>query len=356
MMGGRQDMDTPGEPVGGGSTGMRVLFMGTPYFGVPTLQALCDYAAPNRVWSTGLDIVGVVTRLDKRAGRGRVETPSPVKAHAQELGVPVYQPGSLRNPEALTLLRRLAPDLIVVSAFGQILPPEVIHLPPHACLNVHASLLPRHRGASPIPAAILAGDAETGVTIMLMDEGLDTGPIVAQRATPIEPDEVAGELSPRLAELGASLLIEVLPRWLAGGIQPRPQDAARVTLTPILRKENGRLDWTLPAEELARHVRAYTPWPGAFTTWQGRQLKVLGAHPLPAAPAVPREPGRVFQAHVQGGRREVLACACGRGALALEMIQLEGKRALTAAEFARGYAPIVGARLGVPDEPSASDP
>jgi methionyl-tRNA formyltransferase len=325
---------------------MRVIFMGTPYFAVPTLQALCDGAAPGQLWPSGLDLIGVVTRADKPAGRGRTKVASPIKELALELGLPVFQPGSLRHADALTLLRHLAPDLIVVAAFGQILPPEVLKLPAHGCLNVHASLLPRHRGASPVAAAILEGDEQTGVTIMLMDEGLDTGPIIAQRATATGSDEVAGELAPRLAELGADLLVEVLPRWLAGGIVPTPQDPAQATTTRLLHKDDGRLDWALPAATLARQVRAYTPWPGAFTTWQGHQLKVLRARPVRQPPTTsPRDPGIVFLARADRGR-ELLACACGQGALALEMIQLEGRRALPSAEFLRGYAPIVGARLG----------
>lgn len=328
---------------------MRVVFMGTPYFAVPTLQALLRSAPPGRLWSVGLDLVGVITRPDKPTGRGRALVASPVKATAMEAGVPVYQPGPLRRPEALAQLHHLAPDLIVVAAFGQILPAEVLHLPKHGCLNVHASLLPRHRGASPITGALLAGDAETGVTIMLMDEGLDTGPILAQRATPIEPDDVAGELGTRLAEMGAHLLVEVLPRWLAGGIVPTPQDDAQATTTRLLHKEDGRLDWSLPAEVLARHVRAYTPWPGAYTTWQGRQLKIIRARALAVSTDdTPGEPGHVFLASGEGGH-EQLACACGQGALALEVIQLEGKRALLASEFLRGYMRIVGAQLGTAD-------
>lgn len=330
---------------------MRIVFMGTPTFAVPSLQALADNAAPGHIWSSGLDLVGVVTRPDKPVGRGGTLVPPPVKVAAQEIGVPVYQPGSLRRPESLALLHHLAPDLIVVAAFGQILPPDVLELPAHGCLNVHASLLPRYRGASPIAAAILAGDAETGVTLMEMEEGLDTGPIVAQVATPIGDEETTGELSVRLAELGAELLVETLPVWLAGGIAPTPQDDAAATLTRLLRKEDGMLDWREPAAALDRQVRAYTPWPGAFTTWQGRQLKVLRARPLPpeANPSAPREPGTVFLAPdgTGPGGRGQLACQCCQGALALVMIQLEGKRALPAAEFLRGYASIVGARLGV---------
>ena len=199
---------------------MRVIFMGTPEFAVPSLRLLIERAAPGDLAQDRIEIVGVVTRVDKPSGRGRQVVPSPVKQLALEAGLPVFQPGPLRRAESLELLTALAPDLIVVAAFGQILPPDIIHLPPRGCLNVHASLLPRHRGASPIAAAILAGDAETGVTIMRMDEGLDTGPILTTRATPIGPDETTGELTARLAEIGADLLAATLPRWLAGEITP----------------------------------------------------------------------------------------------------------------------------------------
>ncbi|HEX9414524.1 MAG TPA: methionyl-tRNA formyltransferase [Ktedonobacterales bacterium] len=326
---------------------MRVVFMGTPHFAVPTLRALHANAAPGRVWPHGLELVALITRPDKPVGRGHALVPSPAKAAAVDLGIPVYQPGPLRRPEALALIQGLAPDLIVVTAFGQILPAEVLHLPRHGCLNIHASLLPRHRGAAPIAGAILAGDAETGVSIMLMDVGLDTGPIIASRATPVQPGETTGDLSARLADLGAALLMDVLPDWLAGRIVPRPQDDTQATVTRLLRKEDGRLDWTQPADDVARQVRAYTPWPGAFTTWEGRQLKVLRATSLaePAGAPAPA-PGVVYlDASASGATR--LACVCGQGALALEMIQLEGKRALTAAEFVRGYGRIVGARLGL---------
>lgn len=327
---------------------MRVVFMGTPYFAVPSLQALAENAAPGHLWSSGLDLVGVVTRPDKPTGRSGTLVPPPVKVAAQDIGVPVYQPGPLRRPESLALMHRLAPDLIVVAAFGQILPPALLDLPAHGCLNVHASLLPRHRGASPIAAAILAGDMDTGVTLMEMEEGLDTGPIVAQMATALGDEETTGELTTRLAELGAELLVETLPLWLAGGISPVPQDESRATLTRLLRKEDGQLDWREPADVLSRHVRAYTPWPGAFTTWQGRHLKVLRARALPAEAELSseaREPGTVFLAP-DGAGHDQLACQCGQGALALLMIQLEGKRALPAEEFLRGHASIVGARLG----------
>jgi len=315
---------------------MRVLFMGTPEFAVPSLRALAERAP------VGLDLAGVVTRVDKPAGRGRQLVFSPVKLFALERRLPVYQPGPLRRPEALAQLQGLAPDLIVVAAFGQILPPEVLRLPAHGCLNVHASLLPRWRGASPIAAAILAGDKQTGVSIMRMDEGLDTGPVLARRATPIGAEETAGQLSARLAQLGADLLIETLPSWLAGSIAPQPQDEAQATMTALLRKEQGRIDWTQPAEQLDRAVRAYTPWPSAATTWNGQQLKVLRARPLDENEG--RAPGMCFT--LGEGRRAHLAVACGQGALALEMVQLQGKRAVTGEELLRGHPALADATLG----------
>lgn len=312
---------------------IRVLFMGTPDFAVPSLRALTEQA------SAGLVVAGVVTRPDKPVGRKQQIVFSPVKQFALEHDIPVYQPGPLRRPEALALLRDLAPDLIVVAAFGQLLPPEVLSLPLHGCLNVHASLLPRWRGASPINAAILAGDAETGVTIMLMDAGLDTGPMIARRATPIGPNETAGALSDRLASLGAELLVETVPRWLAGALMLEPQDDTQATMTRLLRKDDGRLDWRHPADELARQVRAYTPWPGAFTIWESRVLKIQRAAALPSNGD--RPPGSSF-IPAGGGS---LAVACGQGALALEVIQLEGKRALPAADVLRGHPALASAHL-----------
>jgi methionyl-tRNA formyltransferase len=318
---------------------VRIIFMGTPWFAVPSLRALVTWATPHDA-----RVVAAITRPDKPTGRGQALIPSPVKAAAVELGIPVHQPGPLRRPEALVLLAGLAPDVIVVAAFGQILPPDVLALPTRGCLNVHASLLPRYRGAAPIAGAILAGDIETGVTIMLMDAGLDTGPIIATRATPIGDSETAGDLTARLGELGAALLVDTLPGWLAGAIHPQPQNDAHATLTRLLRKEDGVLDWSQPAEVLARRVRAYTPWPGALTTWEGRALKVLRASSVaPPTPAL--APGIVtLLPDAHSGQR--ILCGCGQGALALEVLQLEGKRALPAAEFARGQARIAGAHLG----------
>lgn len=326
----------PTEPV-------RVIFMGTPEFAVPSLRGVVEASAPGVLWPAGLAVVGVVTRVDRPSGRGQQVIDSPVKRFALSEGLTVLQPGSLRLPESLSLLDTLKPHVIIVAAFGQILPPAILRLPTRGCLNVHASLLPRWRGASPIAAAIRAGDEETGVTIMAMDEGLDTGGIVASRSMQIAPDDTTGTLTGKLAELGARVLKETLPAWLAGHITPTPQDEAGATLTRPLRKEEGYLDWRRPATELARTVRAVTPWPGASTAWNGKRLKIV------EATAIDREtslaPGTCFRLPA-GDPRGPLACACGEGALALGVIQLEGKRALTSAEALRGYPGLGSATLG----------
>lgn len=322
---------------------LRIVFMGTPDFATPALRALLQSSAQGALGSTSARVVGVVTRPDKPAGRGRQVAYSPVKQVALAADVPVLQPVSLRRAGAQEELRGLAPDLIVVAAFGQILPPEVLQMPTHGCLNVHASLLPRWRGASPIAAAIRAGDAQTGVTIMLMDTGLDTGAIISQRVTPIRPEETTGDLTERLGALGAEALIEALPGWLSGAISPTPQDATRATMTRPLSKEDGRLDWTRPAEELARQVRACSPWPGAFTTWEGKLLKALRVEAIEREEDLP--PGVTYALPPEDPRGPV-ACACGQGALALQVIQLEGKRALPTAEVLRGYPGLEMAKLG----------
>lgn len=291
--------------------------MGSPEFALPSLRAL----------AANYEVVGVVTQPDRAAGRGRSLKPPPVKLLAQELGLEVLQPERLRAPEAVEALRRLAPDLIVVAAYGQILRPEVLSLPPFGCLNVHASLLPRWRGASPIQHAILAGDDETGVTIMKMDEGLDTGPILAQRAIPIAAEETAGSLAERLAQLGADLLLEILPAYLSGKIQPQPQPAEGVTYAPLLKKEDGRLDLTRPAEELSRQVRAFSPWPGAFIEWQGALLRILRARP-----SLEESPGPGIRLKVQGRA----ALGTGQGILILEEVQPAGRNRMSSQAFLAG--------------------
>ncbi|MBL8093987.1 MAG: methionyl-tRNA formyltransferase [Anaerolineales bacterium] len=302
-----------------------IVFMGTPDFSVPSLRALArDYS-----------VVGVVTQPDRPAGRGRQLVAPPVKVAAVELGIPVIQPNRLREPEAMAQLQVWSPDLVIVAAFGQLLKPAVLDLPAHGCVNVHASLLPRHRGAAPIAAAILAGDDEAGVTIMRMDVGLDTGPMLATRAIPIGEADTAGSLTERLAVLGAELLSDTLPGYLAGAISAQPQDSARATYAPQLKKEDGRLDFTETAEALARRVRALSPWPGAYCLWQGQPLKVLEARPIS---------GRGLPGIVSGGL-DGPALACADGQLLLVKIQPAGKRPMSALDFARGTRDFVGSQV-----------
>jgi methionyl-tRNA formyltransferase len=245
-----------------------IVFMGSPEFSLPVLRLLARH----------YQVAGVVTQPDRPKGRGQTLTPPPVKVQALELGLPVIQPRRLIEPEAMGQLQAWQPDLIVVAAFGQILRPVVLELPRYGCVNVHASRLPRWRGAAPLPAAILHGDEQTGVTIMRMDAGVDTGPILTQRPLPILPNDTAGSLSEKMATLGAELLIETLPDYLAGQLVPTPQDETLATYAPMLKKEDGRLDFTQAAADLARRVRAFNPWPGAYTLWQGQILKIQRAH------------------------------------------------------------------------------
>ena len=307
--------------------------MGTPDFAVPALKALDE----------AHHLVGVVTQPDRAVGRGRRVEPVPVKRVALERDLPLFQPESLRLPGAVAQLAAWEPDLIVVVAFGQILSQNVLDLPPHGCLNVHASLLPRWRGAAPIPAAILAGDEASGVTIMRMDAGLDTGPILAQKEERIRPDDTSADLAKRLARLGAELLVEKLPPYLAGNLAPRPQPEEGVTYAEQLEKNDGLLDWSLPAVELDRRVRAFTPWPGAFTTWRGQRLKILRAAPLLAWRGG-GPPGTVV------ALADGVAVVTGEGTLRLERVQLAGKRPMDIAPFLCGQRDCVGSRLGVVEE------
>jgi len=303
--------------------------MGTPSFAVPILESLIEE----------YEILGVVTQPDRRAGRGRKMVVPPVKELALAHHLFVLQPKSLRKVEVIDELKELKPEAIVVAAYGQILPPEVLAIPTHGCLNVHPSLLPKYRGAAPIAGAILAGEEETGVTIMLMDEGMDTGPILVQRHLTIEPEDTTESLSEKLARLGADLLLETLPLWLRGGITPRPQDDSQATYTKPIVKEDGVIDWSLPAVEIWRRCRAYYPWPSAYTYWQGKLLKILRAKPIPQWRGA-EGPGQVIRL------RQGLAVATGEGALLLEEVQLAGKRAMGAEEFLRGQWGLVGSVLG----------
>jgi methionyl-tRNA formyltransferase len=308
----------------------RVVLMGSPEYAIPTLAAL----------HAGHQVVLVVTQPDRRQGRGRKLSAPPLKVKALELGLPVWQPTTLRSEDAVARLRDTGADVYVTAAIGLLLPKTVLALPPHGTLNLHASLLPRWRGAAPVAQAILHGDAETGVTLMQTDPGVDTGPIVAQVRCPIRADDTTDTLTERLAQQGAELLIETLPRWLAGEIEPRPQPAQGVTYAPRLAKDDGRIDWTLPAEQIARMLRAYTPWPGTYTAYQGQRLRLLDAVALSGV-SFDAPPGTVLA--LAGGQ---IAVATGQGALVLHELQLAGKKAQPIEVFVRGQRAFVGAVLG----------
>ncbi len=311
---------------------LRVIFMGTPTFALPALDRLA---------ADGYNVVSVVTQPDRPVGREGTPQPSPVKRRALELRFPVMQPAKVRATEVIEEIRRLAPDAIVVAAFGQMLPPALLEIPPLHCINVHASLLPRWRGAAPIAAAILAGDKETGVTIMLMEAGLDTGPILARRAIPIEPRDATRTLTERLALLGADLLSETLPKWARHEMTPRPQPEEGVTVVNMFHKKDGLLDWQRPADELDRRCRAFDPWPGCYTLWRGKTLKLLAVSPQPDWRGE-THPGEAMFLVGTGS----LAIATGGGTLLVHRLQLEGGRPLSAEEFLRGHPTFVGARLG----------
>jgi len=294
----------------------KVVFMGSPDFALPTLRALAQR----------YEIAGVVTQPDRASGRGRELKPPSVKVLAQDLNIPIIQPEKLKQPEAMEQLRAWNPDLIVVAAFGQILRKDVLELPRFGCLNVHASLLPRWRGAAPINAALLHGDEETGVTIMKMDVGLDTGPILSQRSIRLTPDDTAGSVFDSLSHLGADQLIETLPDYLSGKIQPVPQPEEGATYAPMLKKEEARLDFTRPAEELERRVRAFNPWPGAFMDFDGAMLKIHRAH--------------VEQGRAEAGQRLVYrdqpAVGAGERLLVLDEVQPPGKKPMSGKSFLSG--------------------
>lgn len=296
---------------------IRTIFMGSPEFAVPVLRRL----------TANLQIVGVVTQPDRPAGRGRLLTPPPIKILADELELPVIQPRRLSEPGALEQLQQWAPDLLVVAAFGQILRPVVLDLPKFGCINVHASLLPRWRGAAPIQAAILNGDETTGITIMRMDPGIDTGPLLSQKSINIDHSDTSATLVLKLSELGADLLMDTLPEYLAGKCLPVPQDDSLATYAPIIKKRDGLLDFSMSAIDLDRKIRAFNPWPGAFTYWNNQILKIHRAHP-----------GDYLDSPV--GKRviyqEMPAFTTGYGILVLDELQLPGKKIQTGKNFLIG--------------------
>ena len=310
---------------------IRTVFMGTPQFAVTILESLLR---------SSYRVLAVYTQPDKTAGRGRPVVLPPVKKLALERHIPVVQPETFRSSEAVKELAGFQPELIIVAAFGSILPPEVISLPKFACLNVHASLLPRHRGPSPIANAILCGDELTGVTIMLMDAGLDTGPILAQERLGISFKDTAGSLGSKLADAGAKLLLETLPRWLEGELKPQAQDESKATYTKLITSKDAEIDWHLPALQVWRMVRAYNPWPSCHTWCQGKRLEIHKA--IPVGDVGNGEIGEVIALAEQPG----VGVITKQGVLGLCQVQLEGKREMPVNDFVRGKRDFIGCILG----------
>jgi methionyl-tRNA formyltransferase len=303
---------------------MRCVFLGTPAFAVPTLEALV---------SAGHEVIRVVTQPDRPRGRSQQLTASPVKEAALRFGLPVYQPERIRRPEAVQYLAGLTPDAMIVVGYGQIIPQSVIDIPPHGIINVHASLLPKYRGAGPIQWAIANGETRTGVTSMRIDAGLDTGDMLLKAETEIGPEETAVELGARLAARGAALLVETLEG--IASIMPREQDQAQATYAPLLKKEDGLIDWRRPAHAIHNRVRGFQPWPGAYTRFRGRQLHIWKSRV--AAPSA-GAPGQLLL--------HPLRALCGEGALELIEVQLEGRKRIAAEAFANGQRIATGDILG----------
>src|SRR5215468_7533785 len=308
---------------------MRIVFIGTGEIGVPTLRALLNSAH---------ELVAVLTQPDKPVGREQQIEPSPIKKtlmsgapDGRALAFPVLQPAKIKEPQAIEEMRALMPDLIVVAAYGQILPRAVLEIPRLACLNLHASLLPRWRGAAPIQAAIAAGDRETGITVMYMDEGLDTGDILLQRSVDIQPDDTGGSLHDRLAQIAPEALLEALRLLAAGNAGRIPQDNARATYAPKLKREHGQIDWSESAEAIERKIRAYNPWPGAFMKVSGQNLKVFSASVVD----LNGQPGEILRSS-----RDLIV-ATRKRALCLAEVQLEGKRRMSGVEFLRGHSALL---------------
>ncbi len=315
----------------GGVEDARIVFMGTPVFAATILEGLLG---------DGWKVVGVVSQPDRPRGRGRKVVPSPVSEVARQAGIPLLQPVRLREPGFLEALSELAPDLIVVAAYGRILPPEVLSLPRLGCYNVHASLLPAYRGASPIQWAIIRGETRTGITIFRMDEGMDTGDVLASEALEIEPGETAGALSERLARLAVRILTPALREVVSGRARLLPQEETGAGYAPLLKKSDGKIDWSLPAESIRNRIRGLDPWPGAFTTWRGRRLRVWEAEVEPGG-GRGGEPGEILS--VEGGKVRVQT---GEGILRLESVQLEGGKRMPVDRFLRGNRMEAGERLG----------
>ncbi|HTQ50942.1 MAG TPA: methionyl-tRNA formyltransferase [Candidatus Acidoferrales bacterium] len=318
---------------------MKVVFMGTAELSCASLAALAN--------DKQFSVAAVVTQPDRPRGRDLKPQSSPVKVLAQKLDLPLLQPERARDEKFIAALRALQPELIVVAAYGQILPPSILDLPRHGCLNVHTSLLPKYRGAAPIQWAIAHGDAETGVTIMKMDAGLDTGPMLAQRRTPISPEDDSASLHDRLARLGAELLGQTIPDYVAGKIQPQPQPADGASLAPKIKKEDGRIDWGRPAQTIWNRLRAFTPWPGAFTFFDGKLLKIWKAS---LAQEVSHEGAPLHSSGLANGTilsadKNGILVLCGKDALMTIELQREGGKRMSAAEFLAGHALKAGEKF-----------
>jgi len=312
----------------------RIVFMGTPEFAVPSLQALLD-ADPDRVGR----VVGVVTQPDRPKGRGQHLAPPPIKLLAQQAGLPILQPVKMKDPDFLDGLRGWAPDVIAVTAFGRILPPAVLDLPPMGCVNVHGSLLPKYRGAAPIQWAVINGETETGITTMLMDPGLDTGPMLLRETVPIHPTDTAGDLATRLAPLGGRLLTETIAGLKNGRLRPIPQDHAQATLAPLLKKEDGVLNWMDAASALANRIRGLTPWPGAYTYHGEERWQIWQAQAAPVGCAE-AAPGTILEVTKEG-----LRIATGNGSLLIQDIQPASGKRLSIQQYLSGHPVAVGALL-----------
>jgi methionyl-tRNA formyltransferase len=314
---------------------MRIAFMGTPEFAVPSLEALLK---------SDDEVVGIVTQPDRPKGRGQILTPSPVKRIAIREGLPVLQPIKMKDPDFLAALTGWKPDVIAVAAFGRILPSAILTLPIKGCINVHGSLLPKYRGAAPIQWAIINGETETGITTMLMDEGMDTGPILLQEKIPIAPDDTAGSLSPRLAELGGRLLVETIARLKAGTLVPRPQDDTLATMAPLLKKEDGLIDWTLPAVAIVNRIRGLTPWPGAYTFLGPDRWVLCRAVAL-------NQPGSGPPGQIMAVTKDAIHVATGSEILAITELQPANSRRMTVMQYLAGHTVHVGARFGKQQSP-----
>lgn len=301
--------------------------MGTPQFAVAPLHSLA---------AAGHDIAGVVTRTDKPAGRGRTLAAPPVKIAAQELGLTVFQPKRVRDPEFIEIIRKIAPEAIIVAAYGQILPKDILTLPRFGCINIHASLLPAYRGAAPINWAIIRGEHETGITVMMMDEGMDTGAILMQETIPIGPEDTAGAVTEKLALLGAKLITTALPLLASGKLTPVAQDGTKATVAPLLKKGDGLIDWRLPARDIHNRARGLSPWPGAYSYLDKTMVKLIATGVLDGT----GEPGSLYEID-----KSTLAAGTGSGLLRIVSIQPEGKKPMSAGEFMRGHRGITGKKL-----------